>query len=434
MLNSDKQTDIKQALDLNAPAQKSKRTLLIIAIAVVILVGFAIKMLFFGRAEEQITQFETVPIKRGNLTVTVTATGKLEPVTQVDIGIEVSGTVAQIKADFNDHVKAGQVLAVLDTTKLGSQVIQDQGALAQAKAKLVDAEATVVQTKKALEFMQQARQLSGGQLPAKQDIVTAEANLQRAYAQKNVILGNITQAEGQLKFDTTNLNKASIKTPIDGIVLDRKIELGQTVAASLQTPVMFTIAKNLTEMELHIDVDEADIGKIKLGQPASFSVDAYPDKNFPAKISEIRYAPQTVGGVVTYQTVLLVNNADLFLRPGMTATADVIVSNAKNVLLIPNAALRFNPNQNDDDKKKEPTFLEKLLPRGPRSGAGKPKKVREKKNHSKKEGPQIWVLENNQPQAIAVTAGLNDGEMSEVTAPQLKEGMPVIIDTVSAPK
>lgn len=428
MLNSDKQTDIKQALDLNAPAQKSKHILIIAAIAVVIVVGLAIKMLFFSRTEESITQFETVPIKRGDLTVTVTATGKLEPVTQVDIGIEVSGTVSEINADFNDKVKAGQVLAKLDPRLFDARVKQSQGALDQAKAKLVDAEATIAEKKQALAFMQRARQLSGGQLPAKQDIVTAEANLKRAVALKSQIIASISQADGQLNLDKTNLIKSSIRTPIDGIVLDRQIEKGQTVAASLQTPKMFTVAKNLTEMELHVDVDEADVGKIKLGQPASFSVDAYPDRVFPAKITEIRYAPQTVGGVVTYQTVLLVNNADLFLRPGMTATAEMIVSHANNVLAVPNAALRFSPNGNGDKPKKEKSFLEKLLPRGgtPRP----PKKVLEKKKLSKNV-PQIWVLENNKPQAIEVKAGLNDGEKTEVTAPELKEGMAVIIDTLS---
>ena len=432
MLNSDKQTDLKQTLDLNAPPQKSKRTLIIIAIAIVIVLGLAIKMLFFSHSEEQAIQFDTVPVKQGDLTVAVTATGKLEPVTQVDIGIEVSGTVAEIKADFNQHVKAGQVLAILDPRIFDSRVKQSQGALDQARAKLIDAEATIAEKTQALAFMRHARQLSGGQLPAKQDIVTAEANLKRALALKNQILGAISQAEGQLKLDKTNLIKSSIRTPIDGIVLDRKIEQGQTVAASLQTPVMFTVAKNLTEMELHVDVDEADVGKIKLGQPASFTVDAYPDKVFPAQVTEIRYAPQTVGGVVTYQTVLLVNNADLFLRPGMTATADMIVNQANNALLIPNAALRFKPSKNGENKKKEPTFLEKLLPRG--GSPRPPKKVYEKKNHLKKEKPQIWGLENNQPKPIEVKVGLTDGEMSEVTAPQLKEGMPVIIDTLGKSK
>jgi HlyD family secretion protein len=432
MLKSDKQLDISQALNLNAPAKKSKHTLWLIALAVAVLVGLAAKMFFFSRPEQPVAQFETVPLKRSNLTLTVTATGKLEPVTQVDIGIEVSGTVSEIKADFNDHVKAGQILAILDPRIFESRVKQSQGALDQAKAKLVDAEATIIEKNQALAFMQHARQLSGGQLPAKQDIVTAEANLKRAQALKNQIIGAIAQAEGQLKLEQTNLIKSSIRTPIDGIVLDRQIEKGQTVAASLQTPKMFTVAKNLTEMELHVDVDEADVGKIKLGQAASFSVDAYPDKTFPAKVTEIRYAPQTVNGVVTYQTVLLVNNADLFLRPGMTATADMVVSHANNVLSVPNAALRFSPVEKAENGKKEKSFVEKLLPTPPRSST--PKQVREKKNPLKKEAPQIWVLAKNQPQAIEVKVGLNDGEKTEVTAPQLQEGMAVIIDTLSAAK
>lgn len=434
MLNSDKQQTLSKALKLDVPVKPKKYTLFILLAVALLIAGVAINLLFFKKEDEKVVKFETVPIKRGNLTAAVTATGKLEPVTQVDIGIEVSGTVAEIKVDFNDHVTAGQVLATLDTRLFDARVKQSQGVLDQAKAKLVDAQATIAEKKQALAFMVQARQLSGGSVPAKQDIVTAEANLKRAYAQKKLIEASINQAEGQLKLDQTNLIKSSIKTPITGIVLNRQIEKGQTVAASLQTPVMFTVAENLTEMELHVDVDEADVGKIKLGQPATFAVDAYPDKNFPAKISEIRYAPQTVGGVVTYETVLLVNNSDLFLRPGMTATADMTVNEAKNALLVPSAALRFFPAQADEKKKKEPTFLEKLLPRSSRGSSDKPKKVREKKNPKKKEQAQVWVLENNQPRAIPVKVGLDDGEMNEVTASQLKEGMSVIVDSVSLPK
>jgi HlyD family secretion protein len=161
-------------------------------------------------------------------------------------------------------------------------------------------------------------------------------------------------------------------------------------------------------------------------------VDAYPDKNFPAKISQIRYAPQTVGGVVTYETVLLVDNANLLLRPGMTATADMTVNKAQNVLLVPSAALRFSPADAEDNKKKEPSFLDKLLPRGPR-GSNKPKKAREKKKSQKNE-PKIWLLNHNQAQAVLVKVGLSDGDMNEVSAPELKAGMPVIIDTASPAK
>jgi len=424
-----KNNDIKQVLELNTPVQKRKHKLLIMLVAIVIVLAVALKMLFFHHTEQPIVQFETVPLKRTDLIVIVTATGKLEPVTQVDIGIEVSGTAEEILADFNDLVKAGQVLAKLDSRLFDAKVKQSQGLLDQAKAKLTDAEATIAEKKQALAFMENARELSGGKLPAKQDIVKAEADLKRALALKTQILGSIEQAEGQLKLDSTNLIKSSIRTPIDGIVLDRKIEKGQTVAASLQTPVMFTVAKNLTEMELHVDVDEADVGKIKLGQAASFTVDAYSDKTFPAKISEIRYAPKTVNGVVTYETVLLVDNADLFLRPGMTATADMVVNEVKHVLTVPNAALRFSPDETST--KIEKSFVEKLLPTPPRSSI--PKKARENKRRDKP-APQIWVLENNQAKAIPVKVGLSDDELTEVNAPELKENMAVIIDTVSQKK
>ena len=429
MPNPNKETDIEKVLELNTPTQH-KRKLLIMAILVIVMLAVVLKILFFKHSEQPVVQFETASLKRSDLTVIVTATGKLEPVTQVDIGIEVSGTAAEILADFNDHVKAGQILAKLDSRLFDARVKQSQGLLDQAKAKLADAEATIAEKKQTLDFMQNARALSDGKLPAKQEIVKAEADLKRALALKTQILGSITQAEGQLKLDQTNLIKSSIRTPIDGIVLDRKIERGQTVAASLQTPVMFTVAKNLTEMELHVDVDEADVGKIKLGQNASFSVDAYPDKTFPAKISEIRFAPKTVNGVVTYETVLLVDNADLFLRPGMTATADMVVNEAKNVLAVPNAALRFTADDSVTPLK-ERSFVEKILPI---SRPRPPKKVREKSSRRDKPLQQIWILENNQPKAIAVKVGLTDDELTEVSAPELKAGMTVIIDSLSPNK
>lgn len=431
MLNLDKPASVNQTLNLDEPTKKRGYQFFLLIFIALLLGAFALKLLVFKNAENKITKFETVPVKRGDLTVTVMATGKLEPVTQVDIGIEVSGTVAEIYADFNDHVTAGQVLAKLDTRLFDSRVKQAQGALDQALAKLVEAQATIAEKKQALSFMQQARQLSGGSVPAKQDIVTAQANLKRAYAQENLIKGSIAQAEGQLKLEQTNLIKASIRTPINGIVLNRKIETGQTVAASLQTPVMFTVAENLTEMELHVDVDEADVGKIKMGQAASFTVDAYPDKNFPAIISQIRYAPETLTGVVTYETILTVNNADLFLRPGMTATAEMVVQKLNNVLLVPTTALRFTP-PDKQDKKQEPSFLEKLLPRGPRDMASANK--RRGKAKPEKHPPQIWVLDHDKPVAIAVKIGLNDGEMNAVSSEKLHEGMAVIIDTASMPK
>jgi HlyD family secretion protein len=201
MLNLDKPASVNQTLNLDEPIKKRGYQFFLLIFIALLLGAFALKLLLFKNAENKITKFETVPVKRGDLTVTVMATGKLEPVTQVDIGIEVSGTVAEIYADFNDHVTAGQVLAKLDTRIFESRVKQSQGALDQALARLIDAQATIAEKKQALSFMQQARQLSGGSVPAKQDIVTAQANLKRAYAQENLIKGAIAQASGQLKLD-----------------------------------------------------------------------------------------------------------------------------------------------------------------------------------------------------------------------------------------
>ncbi len=431
MLDIEK-NDIKQTLGLNNPV-RHPRPLIIISVSIILIgLGLAFYLLIYDTADQSVAQFETVALKRGDLIVTVTATGKLEPVTEVDIGIEVSGTVADIKADFSDHVKAGQVLATLDLRLFQARVKQSQGAFEQAKGKLTEIEATIAEKQQVLALMQHARQLSAGQLPAKQDLIAAQANLNRAIAQKSQILASIQQTEGQLQLDQTNLLKASIRTPIDGIVLDRKIEKGQTVAASLQTPVMFTVAKNLTEMELHVDVDEADIGKISLQQPASFTVDAYPNQIFPAIIKEIRYAPQTINGVVTYPTLLSVNNSQLLLRPGMTATAEIIVNQIKNTFLVPNAALRFS--LDTEPKKTEPSksFVEKLLPTPPRSSI--PKKAHQRKLHHQKNSAQVWTLDHNQPKSIPVTQGLSDGEMTVIASPALAEGMLIIIDTMSAAK
>jgi HlyD family secretion protein len=414
--------NIKHLLTPNA----SKRPWLLWITLILLLIG-GLKLILSESKSAPTVTFDTRPLKRGDITLTVTATGKLAPVTQVDIGIEVSGTVADIFADFNDSVKTGQVLAKLDTTKLEAQLKQSQGTLAQAQARLLDAQATVIERQRSLEFLQQAQALSGGQLPAKQELITAQANLKRALAQQALIHGQIFQAEGALKLDQTNLNKASIKTPIDGIVLDRRIEKGQTVAASLQTPLMFTIAKNLTEMELHVDVDEADVGKVNVGQAASFTVDAYPDKHFPATVSQVRYAPQTVGGVVTYETILLVNNADLYLRPGMTATADISIQTAKNVWLVPSAALRFSPE--DREKSEEPSFLDKILPRGMKGSYSV--KKRGQRNEAKSL-ITLWILKNNQPQPLPVTLGISDGEFYQISSRRpLSTATAIIVGTVN---
>ncbi|MBW2643772.1 MAG: efflux RND transporter periplasmic adaptor subunit, partial [Deltaproteobacteria bacterium] len=256
--------------------------------------------------------------ERGNLTITVTATGNLEPTNEVDVGVEVSGTIKTVEADYNQGVKAGQVLARLDTSKLTAQVLQAKAALKSARAKVLRARADVRQTNLKLAQFQKARKSSGGKVPSQVEMDGAEAALARAQADELSALADVSKAEAELTFNETNLSKATIRSPIDGIVLLRRVEPGQTVAASLQTPVLFTIAEDLTMMELHVDVDEADVGQVKGGQTAVFTVDAYPNRNFSAQVTEVRFSPRTVDGVVTYETVLTVDNQDLALLPGMT--------------------------------------------------------------------------------------------------------------------
>ena len=279
-------------------------------------------------------------MQRGNLTVVVTATGTLEPVNQVDVGSELSGIIDIVEVDYNDRVELGQVLARLDTDKLQAEVLQSQAALEAAQAKILEAQATVLETHLK---SQRCDRLAVKKMCSQEDVDSSVAAYKRARAEEGSARAQVAEARAKLGADQTNFAKAVIHSPIDGIVLVRNVEPGQTVAATLQAPVLFTLAEDLAKMELHVDVDEADVGLVEAGQTAHFTVDAYPERTFPARITQVRFGSQTVDGVVTYETVLNVDNSDLSLRPGMTATADITVKRIENAILVPNAALRFTP-------------------------------------------------------------------------------------------
>lgn len=363
-------------------------------------------------------QYVTAEVEQGDLTVTVTATGVLQPVNQVDVGTEISGTVLKIEADFNDRVTKGQILARLDTEQLAARERQSQASLALARASVKEAEATVLETRSKLG---RTKDLAKQKLTTPEQVDTAQAAYERALASLERSKAQVTQAQAQLDADQTSLGKAEIKSPINGIVLKRQIEPGQTVAASLQTPVLFTLAENLAQMELHVSVDEADVGMVKEKQEAVFKVDAYPRRSFPASISQVRFAPQTVEGVVTYETVLSVNNADLSLRPGMTATAEITVQELKDVLLVPNTALRFTPPKSNGKQQK--TLLTALFSRRP-PDAGKQVRTDDKKANQQR----VWVMQDGKPVAIPVKIGASDGRLTQVTEGKLEAGMNVIID------
>lgn len=343
------------------------------------------------------TAYKTQAPAIGTLTVTVSATGTVQPLDQVDVGAEITGRVAELHADYNDQVKQGQVLARLDTTSLAAKV-------AQSEANLLSAEASVAEAKAALRLAEVTAQrtsaLADNRYASQQARDRDLAELARARAALQSAEAGVKVAEAILSSDRSTLDKATIRSPVDGVVISRSIELGQTIVASLQTPVLFTVARDLAAMELNLDVDEADIGHIAVGQKATFSVDAYPTRRFDAEVTSVRLAPKSEQGVVTYQVLARVANPDLALRPGMTATADVIGAVRQNVLLVPNGALRFTP----------PDQVGAALPAlSPDQG-------------------RLWLDDSGTPKEMVVRLGLSDGRQTEVSAPGLSPETPVITD------
>ncbi len=428
MSNTPSVADAELAKIIGSEPARGRFKVLRWLIALAVLAGLAAGgwVYFHSRAAIQATpQFQTEPLSRGNLRVTVSATGKLAPVNQVDVGSELSGTIEAVLVDDNDRVSKGQVLARLNLAKLRDQSAKSRAALASAEAKVLQTVATVKETRANLGRLRQVAKLSGGKVPAPTELETAEAMVDRAIADETGARAAVEEARATLRSNETDLTKASIRSPIDGVVLQRKVEPGQTVAASLQAPVLFTLAENLAQMELQVDVDEADVGQVRNGQSATFTVDAYPNRSYPARISLVRFGAETVNNVVTYKTILNVDNDDLSLRPGMTATAEIVTAERDNVLLVPNAALRFTPPKPAEAQPSSGGGLvASLLPRPPR-GLGSRSRPQNAKG-ARGAARQIWLLRDGQPVAVPVTVGSSDGRMTEVTGEGLEPGLPVI--------
>ena len=375
-------------------------------------------------------QYQTQVAERRSLTVTVTATGTLQPTNQVDVSSELSGIVKSVEVTYNDRVKVGQVLARLDTSKLESQVLQFRASLDSARGKLLQVQATVAEARASLRRLQRARELSGNRLPSQQELDTATATLARAEADEAAATAAVTQANATLDANETDLAKAVIRSPINGVVLTRSVEPGQTVAASLQAPVLFTLAEDLAQMELHVYVDEADVGRVKEGQSAAFTVDAHPGRTFQARIAQVRYGSKTVSGVVTYETVLSLSNADLSLRPGMTATAVITTQKIENCLVVPNAALRFAPATEPAQKSTSSGgLLRKIIPGPP---PVPPKAVANANGDAKQS--RVWTVRESQLVAIPVTVGATDGIRTEIKSGEVEPGMALVVDTMSGSK
>jgi len=395
---------------------------------VVIVVGY----LIFGRGGGGGTKYVTQEVTRGDLTVTVTATGNLEPRNQVDIGSELSGTIRTVSVDVNDEVKAGQVLTKLDTTRLEAQVLQAQSSLASAEARVLQSVAGLKEARANLARLQKVRELSNNKLPSQQDMDVAESAVAQGEGEVAAARAAVAQAKANLDAVKTDLSKTDIKSPINGIVLVRSVEPGQTVASSLQAPVLFTLAEDLKKMELHVAVDEADIGSVEVGQEASFTVDAFPNRQFHAKITRVDFASNntqksssasgssgqgsassaTSTGVVTYETVLEVDNSELLLRPGMTATAEIVTTNLQGVTLVPNAALRFTPTGVDvpgapSNAQASRGPLSALMPTMPRRFFGGQQRGGGRMG-------RVWVIEDGAPALALFRPGPTDGRFTQV--------------------
>src|SRR5664279_4805378 len=340
--------DLHQTLEIGSGSRKWKRRAFWIAPLVVLALCAGFFTIRQKRVSAKATQhFRTEEARTGDLTVIVTATGQLKPTRTVDVGSQVSGIIDKVLVNYNDRVKAGEVIAKIDTTKLDAQVQQDKASLQSAHAKVDDAKVTVMETEAEYKRMLATRERSKAQIVSQHDLDTAKAAYDRAVVAVITAQASVTQAEANLKIDETNVDYAVIKAPVAGIVLSRSAEPGQTIAASFQVTTMFEIAEDLRKMILQVNVDEADVGKVRVGQHVLFTVDAYPGRQFPGTITAVRYNSTTTNNVVTYLAEISVNNDELLLRPGMTATANITVQSIQNALLVSNHALRFWPSTDE---------------------------------------------------------------------------------------
>jgi len=407
----------------SAPENGKKKPRLIAAGGLLLAAALAGPLLSGGSAPQG--SYVTSAASRGQLVVTVSASGTLQPTKSVDVGSELSGTLESVFVQENEKVRKGQVLAQLDLSKLNDQVVKSQAAVAVAEATVAQMQATEAEARASLARLRRVAELSGGKVPSKTELDTAAAALLRAEANAASARASVTQARAALKSDATNVAKATIRSPVDGVVLTRKVEPGQTVVAAMTIPVLFVLAEDLTRMELQIKVDEADVGSVKAGQPASFTVSAWSGRKFPATLQRVGLGATTSDNVVTYKTILKLANDDMALRPGMTATAEIVTARRDDALLVPNAALRFTPPQ-AAPAAEGGGLVSRLIPRPP---ASPPRQL-----PAAAGAPQVWVLYDGQAVPVAITQGVSNGRFTEVVGGDLKVGMAVITDYQGAAK
>ncbi len=375
-------------------------------------------------------------VQRGDISASISASGTLQPLQSVDVGSEQSGTIIEILVHENDTVRKGQILARLDTAKLQDSVERAKANFVSSQATVLQARSNVQDARQQLDRLQEAHRLSQGKVPAVMELDNAKSALIRMQAALTIAMSNVRQTEAALKSENTNLAKSVIRSPIAGVVLARKVAVGQTVAASFATPSLFTIAADLSQMELVVNIDEADVSQVQPDMPVTFTVPAFGRQTFLAQILRIGLGSTITDNVVTYKAVLNVKNPDYRLRPGMTATARIVTASAHNALIVSNTALRFklHPDapmataDNRQDAAKKGSFLG-LPSRTLRRKRDRQVRAIQPTSDNRDASPgTLWVLKGSQPVAIKVVVGVSDGKNSAVSSPELKEGMEVMND------
>ncbi|OYW77811.1 MAG: efflux transporter periplasmic adaptor subunit [Verrucomicrobia bacterium 12-59-8] len=418
--------DLAKAIQAGGSKKHLKRNL-ILGFAVIALIGGG----WFWRsriqaAKRQVPAYVTEPLKIGDISLVITATGNLEPTNEVTVGSELSGITLEVFADINDRVSKGQPLVRLDTSKLTQQTESNRATVKAAMARVALADATVKESAALLARQQELQRISGGQVPSKAVIDSAIATAERAKADLLNTQAGVGTAEAQVRINENDLEKAIIKSPIDGIVLSRSIEPGQTVAASFTAPQLFVIAEKLERMILKVTIAEADIGRVQKGQKATFTVDAWPDRSYTAIVTVVSYGSAVTQNVVTYEADLEVSNDDLSLRPGMTATADIRVAESKAVFLVPTSALRFDPSSVVKIGAAKKSFVQSLIPM--------PTRNRSRPEASDVKGKikptaHIYVLVAGAAEPMTVKTGISDGRHTEISGEGLTEELQVITRT-----
>lgn len=395
----------------------------LIVLTIILLIAGISGYFFYKRTPE--ISYKTAKIERGTIVSTVAATGNLSAVTTVQVGTQVSGTIQKLYVDFNSRVKKGQAIAEIDPSLFNASVEQSQGNYLSAEANVQKAKVALADAERT--FNRNKKMFSDG-IISQADFDAAETAVQSSRAAVAASEGALAQTRGSLMQSKTNLRYSIIRSPVDGVVISRAIDVGQTVAASFSTPTLFTIAQDLTKMQIEVSVDEADISRIKLQQKATFTVDSYPEQTFQGKVIQIRSAPVITQNVVTYVVVVSVDNNDLKLKPGMTANVSVEVARKDDVLKLPPAALRFKPKSKDDAKTRGGSERSASSGQRPANGGASHGGGKGGPSKGKERSQQVYLLTEGKPVAAAVKTGIANNSSIELIESTLKEGDDVIVE------